>query len=361
MSLPKEPRQLMINLMYIVLTAMLALNVSAEILNAFLTMDKSIAESSRIVGDSNAQLINAISQQADAYSQYEPYRGKAEQAQTLTKTFYEYVGELKEELIEVSGGYDEEGKLKGMKRKEPTTHLFLNEGKGDILENKINEVREAMLALIESEGDRDFLSKVLPLELQEIPADSDKDTWAQFTFQQMPVAAVLPMLSKFQNDAKIAESALLGHFYNKVNTEKIVFDEYMAVVAADKSYVIRGEEISADIFLSAFSTTADNITVKVNGQRLNVRDGKALFKVRPNEIGKKSFDAVVELKDPISGKIKSYRKKFIYEVGERSVAASADKMNVFYLGVDNPLSVSAAGVPSDQVKVRGEGVTLTKL
>ena len=134
----------------------------------------------------------------------------------------------------------------------------------------------------------------------------------------------------------------------------------MAVVAADKSYVIRGEELSADIFLSAFSTTADNITVKVDGKRINVRNGKALFKIRPNEIGKKSFDAVVEVRDPISGKVKSYRKKFTYEVGERSVAASADKMNVFYLGVDNPLSVSAAGVPSDQVKVRGEGVTLTK-
>jgi len=94
--------------------------------------------------------------------------------------------------------------------------------------------------------------------------------------------------------------------------------------------------------------------VKVDGKRINVRDGKALFKVRPNEIGKKSFDAVVEMKDPITGEIKSYKKKFTYEVGERSVAASADKMNV-------SLSVSAAGVPSDQVKVRGEGVTLTKL
>ena len=362
MSLPKEPRQLMINLMYIVLTAMLALNVSAEILNAFLTMDKSISESSRIVGDSNGKLFNAIAQQADAYSQYEPYKEKAEQAQDLTKTFYEYVGELKEELITISGGYDEEGKLKGMKRKEPTTDLFLNEGKGDILENKINEVRTAMLNLIENESERDFLSKVLPLELQPIPEDSDKDTWAQFTFQQMPVAAVLPILTKFQNDAKIAESALLGHFYNKVNTATtIILDEYMAVVSADKSYVIRGEEISADIFLSAFSSTADNITVKVDGKRLNVRDGKALFKIRPNEIGKKSFDAVVEIKDPITNEIKSYRKKFIYEVGERSVAVSADKMNVFYLGVDNPLSVSAAGVPSDQVKVNGEGVKLTKL
>ena len=95
MSLPKEPRQLMINLMYIVLTALLALNVSAEILNAFLTMDKSIVESSEIVGQSNRQMLAAINQQAEAYSQFEPLSEKAERAVAISEEFYDYVSELK--------------------------------------------------------------------------------------------------------------------------------------------------------------------------------------------------------------------------------------------------------------------------
>ena len=361
MSLPKEPRQLMINLMYLVLTCMLALNVSAEVLNAFLSMDKSIGESSRIVGDSNTQLFTAIEQQAEAYSQYVPFKDKASEAQILAKEFYQYVGDLRDELIETSGGLDENNEPKAKQKKDPTTRLFVNEGKGDELENRIIEVRQELLALIEDGDEKALLDKILPLELQPIPEDSDKNTWAQFTFQQMPVAAALPILSKFQNDIKIAESAILGHFYKKVQGEEIVFDKYAAVISADKSYVIKGEQLTSEIFLSAFSTTADNISIKVNGRPIEVRDGKALFNIRPNEIGSQSFLAEISMTNPISKKVTTYTKKFNYEVGERSVTASADKMNVFYLGVDNPFSVSAAGVSSQDVKVSSSDVRMEKI
>ena len=361
MSIPKEPRQLMVNLMYLVLTVMLALNVSAEVLNAFLSMDKSIGESSRIVGDSNAQLFGAIEQQAEAYSQFAPMKTKANEVQILVKAFYEYVGSLKTELIETSGGLDENDEPVSKKRKEPTTRLFVNEGRGDELESKIVEIRKRLLDLVEDGNEKALLEKILPLELDPIPEDSDKKNWAQFTFQQMPVAAVLPILSKFQNDAKIAESAVLSYFYNKVKGEEFVFDDYQAVISADKSYVIKGESLSSEIFLSAFSTTADNVTIKVNGREIDVRDGKALFNIRPNEIGSQSFLAEVSMTNPISGEVKTYTKRFNYEVGERSVTAAADKMNVFYLGVDNPFSVSAAGVASKDVTVSSNDVRMEKI
>ena len=361
MSLPKEPRQLMINLMYIVLTAMLALNVSAEILSAFLTMDKSIGESSRIVNDSNAQLFAAIEKQADAYSQYEKYKTKAVEAQKLVKTFYEYIEALKTELVETSGGVDENNEPVSKRRKEPSTRLFVYEGKGDELELKIKEIRSQLLELVDDENERALLESILPLELDPIPEDSDKKTWAQFTFQQMPVAAVLPILSKFQNDSKIAESAILTHFYNKSKATDFVADEFAAVISADKSYVIRGEQLSSEIFLSAFSSTADNISIKVNGRPIEVSGGKALFNIRPNQIGSHSFTAEVTMTNPITGDEKTYTKKFHYEVGERSVTTSAEKMNVFYLGVDNPFSVSAAGVPSKDVQVTSQGVRLEKI
>ena len=152
---------------------------------------------------------------------------------------------------------------------------------------------------------------------------------------------------------------MLSYFFNRTG-DHIKPDAFDAVISANKTYVIKGEQLSAEIFLSAFSTTADNISIKVNGRPLEVRNGKALLNLRPNEIGNKSFEAVVELTNPLTGEIKSYTKRFNYTVGERSVAASADKMNVFYLGVDNPFSVSAAGVASDEVTVHGENVNLQK-
>ena len=93
MSIPKQPRQLMINLMYLVLLALLALNVSAEIFHAFFTMDRGLNESSRVVAHSNAQIMAAINEQAEAYAQFEPYLEKAQTVQEIAEAFFTKVGE----------------------------------------------------------------------------------------------------------------------------------------------------------------------------------------------------------------------------------------------------------------------------
>ncbi len=359
MSIPKDPRQLMINLMYIVLTALLALNVSAEILNAFLLMDGSLTESSQITGRSNNELMSAISTQADTYQQFEPFKVKAQQAQEIAKEFEGYVELIKNELIEKSGGYNEDNKLKGIKNKDVTTLLMVKEGRGMALHKKVQEARAKLLALVEPE-DRNSIENSVPLKPGTVPEGSDKKDWAQFTFQQMPLAAVLPILSKLQNDVKVAETTLLNHFLEKTG---IAYkpDAFEAVISANTSYVIRGEELSAEIFLGSYSSSVDNMSISVNGRNYPVKNGKAKINLRPDEIGQKNLTATIKMEDPLTGKVKSYNKKFTYEVGDRSVTVSADKMNVFYMGVDNPLSVSAAGVSSSRVKVNGEGVKLRKV
>jgi gliding motility-associated protein GldM len=361
MSIPKEPRQLMINLMYIVLTALLALNVSAEILNAFLTMDKGIVESSEIVGKSNLRMLAAINQQAEAYSQFAQLSEKANKAESISAEFYNYVSNLKQEIIDKSGGLDEIGLPKGKKDKDITTRMLVEEGKGVTLEKKIKSLRSDLLALIDDEQVRRQLEQSIPLNIKPVPADSDKKSWAEFNFYQMPVAAILPLLSKFQNDAKITETTILDYFLRKTDVTIIKPDAFKAVVSADKSYVIKGEELTTEIFLAAYSSTADNISIMVNGRSYPVVDGKAVFKTRPETVGTKDIDVMVNVTDPITGKVSSYPKKFIYEVGERSVTIAADKMNVFYVGVENPISVSAAGIPSNEMRVTAEGVNIYKI
>lgn len=360
MSIPKEPRQLMINLMYIVLTALLALNVSAEILNAFLTMDKSIVESSEIVGQSNRQMLAAINQQAEAYSQFEPLSVKAEKAVAISEEFYNYVSELKQEIVEKSGGLDEDELPKGIKDKDITTRMLVDEGRGDELEKKIKTLRIDLLALIEDEKIRNQLERSIPLNIKPVPADSDKRTWSAFNFYQMPVAAILPLLSKFQNDAKISETAILNYFLKETDVTMMKPDTYKAVVAADKSYVIKGEELTAEIFLAAYSSTADNISITVDGRSYPVVDGKAIFKTKPGSIGTKDIDVMVNVTNPLDGKVESFSRKFKYEVGERSVTVAADKMNVFYVGVENPVSISAAGIPSNEMIVEATGTSIVK-
>lgn len=358
MSIPKEPRQLMVNLMYLVLTCMLALNVSAEVLQAFFSIDKSLDESNRLVEGSNQQLVKAIGDQAAAYAQFQPYKEKAAQVQAVSSEFFDFVGKMKDGVVQEAGGLGPDGQPLRKSDKDIPTRLFLNEGGGEKLEKKVNETREKLLALIDEPEARKQLSERIPLKINEIPKDSDKKSWAQFTFQQMPVAAVLPILTKFQNDSKVAETAILNHFAGKMNIT-VKPDKFAPVIASDKSYVIRGEEFKGEIFLAAYSSTADNIAVSVDGKSLPVRDGKAVFVANPNSIGTKLHEMAIRLSNPLTGEVETYKKQFSYEVGDRSVTVAADKMNVLYVGVENPISVVAAGIPSGQMKVNADGIKLT--
>lgn len=358
MSIPKEPRQLMINLMYLVLTALLALNVSAELLHAFFSIDKSLIESSSLVEKSNKQLTNAINEQAEAYSQFEPFREKAAKVRETVADFHEYVGDLKLELVEKAGGIGKDGFPKRKSDKDVTTRFLVIEKTGEDLEKRILDARNELLDLVEDEAVRNQLAINIPLNIEPIPEDSDKKNWSEFKFKQMPVAAVLPMLTKFQHDAKIAETAILNHFSNEISITTMTPDAFEPVIASNKNYVIRGEEFRGEIFLAAYSSTADNISVTVDGRDYPVENGKAVFTSNPSSIGARNHKMKINLKNPLTGEVKSFEKNFSYEVGDRSVAVSLDKMNVFYVGVENPISVSVAGVSSTKVQVNAKGVEL---
>ncbi|RMG78276.1 MAG: hypothetical protein D6714_18330 [Bacteroidetes bacterium] len=358
MSIPKEPRQLMINLMYIVLTALLALNVSAELLHAFFSIDKSLNESDVLVEKANARLVNAISGQAEAYSQYAPYREKALRVRETVQEFHEYVESLKTEVIKRAGGTGKDGLPQRKSDKDLTTRFLVSEHAGDQLEAKIMATRNKLLSLVEDPDVRARLENSIPLNVEPIPPDSEKKSWSAFKFQQMPVAAVLPTLTKFQHDARISATAILNHFYNEINITALTPDAFEPVISANTNYVIKGETFQGEIFLAAYSSTADNIAVRVDGRPLPVRDGKAIFATRPDHIGEKKHKLEVTLENPLTGEKETFEKSFSYVVGERSAAISLDKMNVFYVGVENPISISAAGVPSGEVRISGTGVSI---
>lgn len=355
MSIPKEPRQLMINLMYIVLTALLALNVSAEVMNALFMIDESIQETNILVGVENEELLAEVTQQADAYPQFEKYKLQAEEVVATSNKLNTFIDALREELIAEAGGLDKDNHPVRKDDKDVTTRILVNNQKGYELEEMVKSTRIDLINILEEETAKQRFDQTLPLKINEIPADSEKKNWVEFTFKQMPIAAVLPLLSKFQNDLKVSEATLLKYFIGQTGLTRKQ-DAFIPVVAANKSYVIKNETYEAEIFLGSYSSTVDNLTVKVDGRRIPVRDGKALFKLNPSDMGIKKHQAEISLRDPLTGKIETFTKRFEYEVGERSATISADKMNVLYVGVENPLSVSVAGVPSRQITVKGEGV-----
>ncbi len=371
MSIPKEPRQLMINLMYLVLTALLALNVSAEVMNAFFTIDKGINNSNGIVEQTNSAILSSIQKQAEAYDSEEnqQFMQQAQQVKQISDDFVEYVENLKQELFDAAGGPSEKDaeKPKRIKDKDVTTRLLVGlenqPGKGYELMEKINETRNTLLGIVNNEPS--VLSS-FTLGIDEEAVDrSDKKDWVYYNFQQMPVAAVFPILTKLQNDAKSSSNTVLNYLLGKVSGADIVkFDAFQPVISARKGYVIRGEKYEAEIFLSAYSTSAgENTKIFVNGNSLPVEEGKASYEATAGSIGTKTYKVRIDVTNPLTEETESYEKEFEYEVGERSVAVSPDKMNVFYIGVDNPISVSAAGISSNDlnVSISGGGGSVKKV
>lgn len=365
MSIPKEPRQLMINIMYLVLTALLALNVSAEIFNAFKVVDKSMVRSNQALDDANDKLPQAIKDGAKKKESLAVYATRVDPARQYAKEFDSYVKNLIDTMITATGGYlkDEAGnptdKLVGEKKKDITTRLLVDQGEGERFKAKILEYREKFISLLDPE-DVEKYGKDISLDIDDATWKAKKKkSWSELNFKQMPLQAAIPILRKFQNDAKNSEATILNYLAGKVGTTTdLVLDKFTVVSASTKSYVIKGETYEADIFLSAFAgnDSKTGISISVDGRNLPVdAEGIAKYTASASAVGVKRYNATINVTNPVTNEVTTYKKEFEYEVGERSVSVSATKMNVFYTGVDNPITVSAAGVPSNQVQVSMSG------
>ncbi len=399
MSIPKEPRQLMINLMYLVLTALLALNVSAEVMNAFKTIDESLVKSNVTTNKAIDDQQNALSELLSDKSKekFKPLGVAVTDIRAEIQAFNDEIAAMKDQLIDAAGDnngtlddadylYPENPAKKipiGKKNKDVTTRLLVSEGGGDKIEARIAEVRQNIIDIytkVINENKETFgfikggkvdqaavdaniasFANNISLDIDQNwkeQSDGKKTSWADFRFRQMPLISVLPLLTKFQTDAKNAEALGVGKLSELVGGKQIVFNQFFPVINAKKAYVIKGGKFEAEVSLGAYSSDIppSNINLTVNGKRLPVgKDGKAVFTDAANGLGTKTLNLSATVTNPLTGEVSTSKSTFDYEVGETSATVSADKMNVFYIGVDNPISVSVAGVSSNAVKVNCTG------
>ncbi|MBK9108368.1 MAG: hypothetical protein IPM92_08335 [Saprospiraceae bacterium] len=371
MSIPKQPRQLMINIMYLVLTALLALNVSAEIFNAFKLVNKSLADSNTSLDRANESLVPSINKRSEAKPEFARFKERAPLAVQYGKEFTDYVNGIVDDLIDKSGNNNgsvdeldyimvgEKKDLKGKKNKDVTTREMVTNKKGLELKEKITEYRVKFLSLID-DSLRTAMESEIPLIIDDETwrHSKNKKSWEEFTFKQMPLGACLPIFTKFINDAKASENAILNHFSKKLGGEDVVLDKFTVISSPKKNYVIKGESFETAISLAASTSKATNtkVSLSVNGANLATNaEGDAIWKTGANDVGTKKYTAVATVTNPVTLNTDTYRKEFEFEVGERSCNVSAEKMNVFYIGVDNPVAISAAGVPTAQLKVEAAG------
>lgn len=349
MSIPKEPRQQMINIMYLVLTAMLALNVSAEILNAFRILKRGIDNSNLSIGEKIDNTMGAFQKKVEKEKRGGDYLAAAKQAQTYSAEFQTYIDGLDKKLMDAVGTDPEIGDLKVPGDQDTPTRLFVDQGLGKELFGKIEEYRNKFAGLLKDPAERQAILSSVPLKTDSIPSTSDKKTWEDYTFHQMPAQAVRTLLTKFKNDGIATEATVVDKLFEKVGEKTILYDKFQAAVIPNSTYLLVGETFEAKIYLAASSSMA-RPTIAVGGRVLSLdADGMAKFSMTAGSPGEQSISGTVSTTTS-TGEKKTYpfTQKFTVATRPDHVpVVSADKMNVFYIGVDNPITCSITGIRAD--------------
>jgi gliding motility-associated protein GldM len=355
MALPKEPRQKMINMMYLVLTALLALNVSSEILNAFKIVDKSLRASNSNLTSSSSSVMTSFKDKLndpktanDARLWYPVAEKAAGLATTVDKMIEDYKGKLKMEAG-ASTPTDSSFKEDNL---DAATRLFQTKKEGDVLYKALEAYRTNLLA-VHPEIKTNF-EKTLPLKLDQ-PNSTD---WTVKNFHMVPTVAALTILSKLQNDVKNSENQVLNYLHSKVGAVIVKYDKFAALVGQSSNYVMPGEKITVTAGVGAFSNAATP-QISVGGRSVPVGpDGTGVIELDGGGAGSRSVTAVVRFKDQ-DGKDQTVEKEIKWTVGTPGGAAvMLDKMNVLYIGVDNPVTISS-GTGWDKTTVTMSGGNLS--
>lgn len=347
MALPAEPRQKMINLMYLVLTAMLALNVSAEILNAFKTVDNSLTSTNNTINNSTETIVQSLdekrSDQATA-AKAQIWFPKAQRAQQLTTELNTYINSLRSQILTAAGFDPAKNGDSTFKEdnQDVATRLMVTEGKGKELRARLEKYKADMLALDPSlKADIEADLRQINLEIPR-SKNTSNPSWETAYFHMVPTVAALTMLSKFQNDVKTAENRVVSLFHEQVGKVAVRFDKFAAIIGQSSSYVMPGQEIEITAGVGAFSTGArPQVTINGAGAPLG-EDGAARAKFTAGGVGSHSVPVRIVYTDQ-EGKQQTINETIDYTVGQSATAISLTKMNVLYIGVDNPVSIAASG------------------
>ena len=354
MALPKEPRQKMINLMYLVLTALLALNVSAEILNAFNTVNKSLITASSTIDKKNKTIFESFEELRNAPATAERaayWQPKAKQVQGYADQTIAYLEDLKIKVRNAAEYNPKTGDYKEDDLEAPTRVMTDPGTEGKTLFNKLTEFKTNILK------DQDFgnqFKNSLPIDLT-IPKTNNKanqDDWAASYFYMTPAVAAITILSKFENDVKNSEAMVVDYCHQQVGAVKMVFNSYQPLVGQSSNYLMPGQEMTITAGIGAYNTQSapkvsiDGVSVPLNS------NGVAEYKTTAGGTGSYTKHVVISYFDQSKNQNAQQSYDVPYTVGSPTGASvSADAVKVFYVGLDNPITVSGGNVGDEKVTV----------
>lgn len=383
-AVKETPRQKMIGMMYLVYTAMLAMNVSATVLDAFVLVENGLSQTTKSITIKNERLYN---QMESAYAinptKVEPWKITTDEIRERTNELVDYIQGLKVLTITTAeniespallGDNNIDTELIGKKGDTNVSgRIFIGSdgsgGKGRELKEKIKEFREFVQSKIDPNRGAQLISSIDTILNTDNPpqgSDGTIHTWESTRFDHIPLVAVFPQLTKIQLDMLNVEADVVGYLLKQVDAGDYKVNKLDAVVIAKSNYIFQGNEFSAEIFLAASDTTQvpkiyiGNYESYTNDQgaidykmvgsydEIPIVNGRGIFTRTPRQVGINKWSGLLEITGPDGSKFKRpFNHEF--EVAQPNVVVSPTKMNVFYRGVENPVDISIPGVSSDKI------------
>ncbi|MCF8346138.1 MAG: gliding motility protein GldM [Bacteroidales bacterium] len=356
----ETPRQKMIGMMYLVLTAMLALNVSKDVLDAFVIVDHGLNQTTHNYASKNDGLYNkfdlAFQQNPD---KVKDWKQKSDEVRQMSSDLYNFINECKVEIVSAN---DPEAIIDGhveldlVEKKDNTdtpAEIMIVKKKGVELKEMINNYREKMIDMIEDPEEYAGLIESIKgnLDTHDHPAEKAGDPdhpWESHNFEHLPLASVITILSKMQADVRNVESDVISYLLQQVDAKDFKVNVIKAIVLPNSNVVFKGQEYKARVLMAGYDSTKVPEVVLENGQILDVENGMGIYSTVSNSPGPKNWGGILRLDN--DGQIIEKEFTATYRVAEANAVISPTKMNVFYRGVDNPVSISASGVTESAVK-----------
>jgi gliding motility-associated protein GldM len=359
------PRQKMINLMYLVFIAMLALNMSKEVLTAFGLMNEKFEGVNKFSEEYNKSLLGSLEQKAqDDPTRFKAPLDKANQVQAISKELYGYLGNLKNDVSKEferekdgklpyeamdKGGYIDEHWFKGDKYSP----------KGDEIIAKIEKYKKDVIAVF---GNDIKYQKIIEninskFNLADIKdKEGTKKKYLAYHFEGFPAVASIAKLTSMQNDVEATEQDIYNALIGNTTAQAASMKNFQAMVVLEKNVFFEGETVKGRVVLGRYD--ANTVPAGFSGPG-KIENGQAIISMTAGGVGEKTINGTFTFKEDNELIPLKFEGKYVVVPRPKTANISADKMNVVYRGLENPMTISFAGVPDNNVTASATGLSKT--
>jgi gliding motility-associated protein GldM len=388
----QTPRQKMIGMMYLVLTALLALNVQKDVLNAFAIVDEGLTKMNENYVEKNNEMYNNFEQAAiQNPGKAKKWKDLAFQVKELSNKIDKHLQDLKVDIIKkadgdkakaLAEGKIESEKIEGKDITDKPAEIMIVKGNGKKVREEINYFRQFLLDNIDpkAEGIVAAVKKGLNTDDPK-PVGGKTESWESEHFEHLPLSGVIAIMSGLQANVRNAESDMLRYLYSMIDKNTFKFTNLEATVIHNSNYVIQGNDYQAKVFIAAFDTTKnpsiyigpyDSVRTEdgsyeyklkpgYNYDSLPTKKGKGLYTRPGRTIGVNRWSGIIKLDAPGGGLpvLRPFRAE--YQVAEPMLVVSPTKLNLFYLSIDNPVDISVPSVGADKITATINNGTINRV